>query len=547
MTFKDFLRKKILGIVGLSRFDGEPNEDRLTFINDSTRLIRTKLKEYNIWYEGDGDEILNFYTNTNTFEYAYEPYFHRNKRNYFWAISTTETDIKRTHSGIPKSIVDTLVNITRFPLIRAGKMQDDNNKVNQNLKAILKHANLKKKYRDKQMPLTLVEGWGCWKIVWDQNYSEYPNVVYYRADSVDFVYRNDDIIGVVFRDFYQGIDNKRYLVVETRSLRIMEGVCCLVIDTEVFSIAKDNEHLIKIDNFKEVIPELKGLEEHVEFENCNMLFAVPCIFFEETDKTGAYGKSIFKGKIDQFDDLDQACSQSANSVRKSTPIEYFDSEFLERDRRTGLPKQPRAYDRKYTLFNGGRNADGGTNSSSPVQVTQPNLNFKQYSDEAIDILLRIIHGIISPATLGIDLAKKDNAQAQREKEKVTIFTRNGIIDSETEILTQVCNQLLCAYEFMSTGEITCKDYDISIKFSEFADDSFENKLQKLSEAYSGNNISDEMYLNKLYGDTLSPAEYERELKWLKEFHSEPRKDGMMGAGGDGYNMPGMMGEDEVQL
>ena len=63
---------------------------------------------------------------------------------------------------------------------------------------------------------------------------------------------------------------------------------------------------------------------------------------------------------------------------------------------------------------------------------------------------------------------------------------------------------------------TCIDYSISVKYSEFADDSFENKLQKLGEAYVKGTISTDMYLDKLYGDSLSSTERDREYKYLKE-------------------------------
>jgi hypothetical protein len=159
--------------------------------------------------------------------------------------------------------------------------------------------------------------------------------------------------------------------------------------------------------------------------------------------------------------------------------------------------------------------------------------------------MQIINGIMSPATLGIDISRKDNAMAQREKEKVTIFTRNGIIDAETEILKDVCNQLLCAYEFMNTGKMTVLEYDISVKFSEFADDSFENKLKELSAAFNSETMSEKMFMNKLYGDTLSEEEYRAELEWLKEHHTEPKDEGMLGAAGGGANLPGMMDNQGV--
>ena len=34
-------------------------------------------------------------------------------------------------------------------------------------------------------------------------------------------------------------------------------------------------------------------------------------------------------------------------------------------------------------------------------------------------------------------------------------------------------------------------------------------------------ISEEMYMSKLYGNSLTDQEYERELAWLKEHHTKP--------------------------
>lgn len=542
MTLTEFLKKKIKKTVGLSKYDGRPNEDDLTFINDAERLIRTRIREYNIWYEGDGDELLNFYTNQNTFEYNYEPFYMRNKKNYFWAISSTEADIKRTHSGLARSIVDTLVCIMPFPLIRVGK--DDlvhKNEANEVLKKILHKNKVKAKYKQKQMPLTLVEGWGCWKINWNENRSKYPTVLYYRADSVDFVYRNDEITGIIFKDWYTDGD-KRYMLTETRKI----VGCNLVIESELFEVNKtDSEYIVKADLENCGIAALKNVAPRIEIANCPILFAEPSIIYEDSSKNGGPGRSIFQGKIDLLDDLDQCISQDSNSVRRSTVIEYFNTDFLERDAKTGLPKQPKAYDRKYTMYAGQRTADGASTSNDPVQVTQPAVNFEQYSNEAISIISRIIHGIMSPATLGIDIAKRDNAEAQREKEKVTIFTRNGMIDSESDILYGLCNQLLCAYELINTGKITNTEYDISIRYSEFADDSFENRLKTLSEAYNAETLSDKMYMKKLYGDTLNEEEFQEELEWLKEYHTQPRADGMMGASGGGMNLPGMFGDEEL--
>ena len=542
MTILERMRARVRGIVGSVLKTKRPDDDRTTFINDNEKLGRMKLKEYDVWYDGDGDELLNFYTRENYIGFNYEPFYMRNKKNYFWAISSTEAQIKRTHSGQPRNIVDTLVNIMPFPLISAGEDT-------KNLQAVVRESGLEQVYKDEQLPLTLVEGWGCWKINWDKDVSDYPSVEYVSAENVDFIYKGGKIIGIVFKNYYTS-DKKRYLLLETRSIEWKpnssaaegsEGERVLVITNELYELptntaAGDDDTLLKKVDLKSV-PELETVEERIEIGPFDKLFAVPCVLLGNTSRQWGYGRSIFTGKIDLFDDLDQALSQSSNAVRLSTPIEYIDEEYLERDK-NGLPKKPKAYDRKYVMMKGQKNGDGVA-TGQPVQITQPSVEFSRYSDHAVQILLQILNGILSPATLGIDIAKKDNAAAQREKEKVTIFTRNALINGEERILRSLMEQMLMAKEFMDTGAVSVHSYDIPVKFNEFADDSFENKLEALGKAYDMEEISTDMYLNKLYGDTLSEEERAAEKEFL-ESARQARTEAYSNADGGGANTQGMI-------
>ena len=544
MTILERMRARIRGVAGSVLKTKRPDDDRTTFINDNEKLGRMKLKEYNVWYDGDGDELLNFYTRENYIGFNYEPFYMRNKKNYFWAISSTEAQIKRTHSGQPRNIVDTLVNIMPFPLISAG---EDTNK----LQAVVRESGLEQVYKDEQLPLTLVEGWGCWKINWDKDVSDYPSVEYVSAENVDFIYKGGKIIGIVFKNYYTS-DKKRYLLLETRSIEWRpnnaaaaaegsEGERVLVITNELYELpmnmaATDDDTPLKKVDLK-TVPALDSVEERIEIGPFDKLFAVPCVLLGNTSRQWGYGRSIFTGKIDLFDDLDQALSQSSNAVRLSTPIEYIDEEYLERDK-NGLPKKPKAYDRKYVMMKGQKNGDGLA-TGQPVQITQPSIEFSRYSDHAVQILLQILNGILSPATLGIDIAKKDNAAAQREKEKVTIFTRNALINGEERILRSLMEQMLMAKEFMDTGAVSVHSYDISVKFNEFADDSFENKLEALGKAYDMEEISTDMYLNKLYGDTLSDEERAAEKEFL-ESARQARTEAYSNADGGGTNTQGMI-------
>lgn len=549
MRLTDYLSKKIIQLAGgLSEYGGIEETDRLVFINDKREIMESKLKEYDVWYQGDSDELLNFYTLQTNINYNYEPWYTRNKRGYFWSISSTENDIKRTHSGQPRNIVDTLVSLIGRPEIGAGLKKNNIQMSDSKLKAVLEDNEFWDIYMFEQMPMTLVEGWGCYKIDWNKDVSDNPIVKYYRAKDVEFVYRDKRLTAIIFKDYYTDGKLRNYLITETRAVK--KGN--LYVMKDVFRLTGDNIQELSPDDVYN-IEEFQDLDlEPIVIDNFKKFLAVPCIFYKDTVDNDGYGRSIFTGKVDLFDDLDQCLSQGSNTVRRSTPVEYFNTDFLERDPVTKLPKMPHVYDRKYTSFIGGKTVDGVQNTTVPVQVTQPQLKFNEYNTEAQNILLQIISGIMSPATLGIDVAKKDNADAQREKEKITIFTRNALIQAETRILKNLFNQLLIAVQLMNEDICTCTDYSISIKFSEFADDSFENKLQKLGEAYVKGTLSTEMYLDKLYGDTLSTVEYGREKKYLEEKQEKDNDVNPFGGGkkddeDDEFDMgdkkPGFKGEN----
>lgn len=520
MQLKEYIQKKVIKMLGLVRYEGAGTDDKLSFVNDKYGIVRSKLREYNVWYEGDDDELLNYYTKSNLIDYNYEPYYHRNKLNYFWSISSTEMDVKRTHSGHPRSMIDTIVNVIGEYTVRAS-----GEKTNELLEKIVEENDLVDTFKQEQLPYTLVEGWGAYKINWDTDLSDTPIVLYYQAEDVDFVYKSNRLIGIIFKDYFVDKDNKRYLITETRYLGLDETSKkkSLFIEKELFTLQGDDKWINPVD-FKEV-PELAHIQNRIEVEGYTELLAEPCILYKDKSKD-MYGKSVFAGKISIFDDLDQVWSQLANATRKSTPIEYIDSNYLERDKKTGLPQQPHAYDRKYVMFKGAMNSDGGNASKDPVHVTQPELRLEQFMSEASELLKNSVSGLLSPASMGIDVAKKDNADAQREKEKVTIFTRNAIVNKEIRILKSLLTQCMHAYELMHTGKVTVLEYDITVEFPKFADDSYDNKLAVLGKAFGDGIISPEMLVNRLYdNEELSDEDKQREIDYIKENNKEPFEEG----------------------
>lgn len=511
ITVQEYIRKKALGILGLidSEINPTTREERLTFVNDIQESVTNKIHEYNVWYTGDADELLNFYTRAIAIDYNSDPILNRNKKSYFWSVSSTEQDIKRTHSGQPRNIADTLVNIIGLPKVGVGVPNGPLKDVDSRLKVILDDNHFDKLLMQKARPLTLIEGWGAWKINWDKDLSDTPILLYYRAESVDFIYRSGRLVAIIYKDYYQDEKGHDYILFEIR--RQEKGN--LIIEKELFGMTPNTDVIkpMKLSDLKQ----LKDVEPKIKISNYRGFLGYPCIIFEDNN-VDCPGRSIFTGKIDLFDDLDQCLSQSANTVRRSTTIEYFDAMYLEKDENTGLPKMPHSFDRKYVSYKGARTGEGVIQGTGPVTATQPKLDFAQYSTEATNILLQIISGIMSPATLGIDIAKKDNAEAQREKEKVTIFTRNTAMAEEGKTIKIIANDLLCADELMHKGSITNHNYDVYVQYDEFADASFEKKLETVLMGWREGMISDRMAVDYLYGNTLTKDVKEREVKFMED-------------------------------
>lgn len=500
MNLIDAIREKILKFLKLDYLSGNPNNERYTFINDDQNIIKSNIEAYKIWYLGDSDELLNYYTNQETYKSYEEPIYNRNKRNYFWGISANEDTIKRVHSGIPNAIISTLVNAIGSP-----QVSTEDSVIKDKINDILKKNNFINILNQQQIPLTMVEGWGAFKINFDKSLIDVPIIQYYEAQDCEFVYKSGILIGIIFKDYYK-YKNKDYVMIETR--RIANGNS--YVEYSLYKLNKNND--VQPVDFNEV-PELSDFKDkNIVINNLNKVLAVPCkFFFDPLNKN--YGRSIFAGKIDLFDDLDQVLSQASQTCRVSTPVEYYPVDLLERSGRTGEPMMPKVYNRQFLKKESIPNGDGAVDNGM-IQTTQPNLFFDKYNLEAQEILNFILTGIMSPATLGIGVATKDNAKAQREKEKVTLMTRNNIIDREIDIIKELITLCLYVDDYMNNGVIKVRDYDLSIKFNEYANPSFDSKIATLMSAWRYGAMSTEKYVDMLYGDSLSEDEKKKEIEWI---------------------------------
>ena len=162
-------------------------------------------------------------------------------------------------------------------------------------------------------------------------------------------------------------------------------------------------------------------------------------------------------------------------------------------------------------------------SGQSVFSTQPVMNVQMYQDYMTFLTNLILLGILSPATIGIDVSRKDNAQAQREKEKMTILMRNNIVEKEKVILHSLFTKVLDMLSYIVNGFIdNTKDFSkmFSVSYDDFYAPTFETKLSYLGSAYANNGISTKLYVNMLWGDKLTEKQKIEEIDYLENLKQQ---------------------------
>lgn len=426
-----------------------------------------------IWYRGDSHELSEFY---GQLPYAADT---------FWgATQTADIRIKKSHTGLPKLIVKTLVNTVVTDYSGDDASDDYWDEVKRENKFDTKM--LKKIVID-----TLVFGDGAIKINYDPSISDIAILEWVDGSKVDFKYKRGRLTDIIFKSYHEQ-NNKVYLLEEDYGYGY--------ITYKLY----DNDKEVRLNT----VEELSQLKD-IEFDKETM-WAVPIMFNESTKFVGR-GESIFDGKYDSFDSIDEITSQWLEAVRNGRAVKYIPEDLLPKDAETGEVLMPNPFDNKFIKTQTSMNE----NTQNKIDVEQPEIPTEQYLQAYITFLDLCLQGIISPSTLGIDNKKLDNAEAQREKEKTTLYTRGIIIDTLTEFIPSVINTVLKSKAQMNNESTLPEDKDISTKFGEYANPSFEAQIETVSKGKTGGVMSIEASVDELYGDSKTEEWKQQEVQRLK--------------------------------
>lgn len=425
-----------------------------------------------IWYRGDSHELASFYSQL---EYA---------EDMFWAVTqTADIKMKRSHTGLPKLLVKTIINT-----VITDYSGDDS--TDQYWLDVKKENKFDSELLKEILTGLLVIGDGALKLNYDPDISDKTILEWVGGEKIEFVYRRGRLIETIFKSFYTKKD-ATYKLEEHYGYGYIKYV-----------LLKDEQEVPL-----NTIEELSKLKD-IEFDKSTM-WAIP-VFYGKSSKYTGRGESIFNGKYDSFDSLDEIVSQWLEAVRNGRAIKYIPEDLLPKDEETGEVLMGNPFDNKYIKTE----TTMGEKDSKEITVTQPEIPTENYLQSYITFLDLCLQGLVSPSTLGIDNKKLDNAEAQREKEKTTLYTRGLIIDILSEFIPKVCNVVLQSYAQINK-EPTPVEQEVSLKFGEYNNPSFEAQVETVGKGKAQGIMSIEASVEELYGDSKDEDWKKDEVARLK--------------------------------
>ncbi|MBU5480898.1 capsid protein [Blautia sp. MSJ-19] len=429
-----------------------------------------------IWYRGDGNELEQIYQQNAEIADKYK----------FWASkSTPGMEMRKIHIGLPGATVRALSSAV-LPDMNDFEFKQPAQE--QLWKKIAKDNKFHKKIKS-ALKETLYIGDGAFKVAIDTSISEYPILEWYPGDRVEFVYQRDRLRELVFKTPYKE-KGKTYVLNERYGYGYIINELYLGNKLIDIKTIRTTENLVNI-----------------EFDKSVML-AVPLMIYESAKYEGR-GGSIFDGKLDSYDSLDETWSQWMDALRAGRAKTYIPECLIPHDPETGTLVTPNPFDNRYFASDG----DMREGQKNQVITDQPTIPHDSYMASYITALDLCLQGVISPSTLGIDTKKLDNAEAQREKEKTTLYTRNAIVEALQETLPEVVAMCINANNILHNQAI--EEVEVNVPFGEYANPSFESQVETVAKAKQGGIMSIERCVEELYGDTLDEHCKEEEIARLK--------------------------------
>lgn len=473
----DTIRKGLRNFLNVT-----PAPESTIVINEGIDFLTSCVKN-RIWYAGKSRQLTELYSQLDV------------PSTMFWKARMTKgREIRKIHVNIPSMIVDTIVNIIMTDFNGVEITSKNTTAYSETWKTLEKSNKLNNVLKEALIDIGIV-GDGAFKISYDKSISENLIIEWYPAERVKFTYVRGRIREVIFYTDY--VENrKKYQFAEIYGYGFIK-----------YELYNENGKQIPLN----AISKTNWIDgQGVTFDD-SVMWAIPVIYGKSSLYKGR-GKGLIEDKEGCFDSLDEAWSQWMEALRAGRVKTYIPGNLIPYDENTGKPLSPNPFDNQFIEL--GDMVD--ENGKARIQIESPTIQHESYLNSYITALDLCLQGIISPSTLGIDVKKLDNAEAQREKEKTTLYTRQNFIELLENVIPQLVKTSINADLIIRNQAVISDDIEIKVKFGEYANPSFESQVETVGKARQGGIMSITTSVDELYGDSKSEDWKAEEVQRIKE-------------------------------
>jgi hypothetical protein len=444
-------------------------------------LMTRRLVENSVWYRGIDQDLRYFYLKD-------AANFKRNgispdSLNYFWYRS--DNNYRKIHSGVPQLISEKMVDLITgngYEIkIESGSNEEA---LNERLQYILKDNNFNKLIQE----AIETESWSggvAFKLSINPLITDVPIIEIVQPENYTNVVQSGRILKDIFFTYYKH-ENMQYRLKEIYGVN-EEGA---YIDYLLEKLITDEQ--LKESKWVETsindIPQTEGLEMITFKGYFNKLSLYKPNKTPNSEFRGTvFGESDYSGSYGAFDALDEILSTWIQEFRDGKLNKYFPEEFAIKDRK-GNTSVSDAFLKDHILYEAGP----GEEQDKRIEYKQGDLRIEKHVESWKKWLEVVLNNAgLSPLTVGVTGLEAINAgeNSQKEREKVSIRTRNKKVELWTEFLEDFMTTVLeldMIYNTLSEdGDAIVDDFDMNITFADYILKSKQDRTEEVKQGIEG--------------------------------------------------------------
>lgn len=378
-----------------------------------------KLIEYDTWFQGD-TTLLEYFYKIRKGTYSNYPINSSNKM--FW--ETVNEESRKVHDPLPSEMSEVWPSI----ILSNGLAFSVDGQRHEDLEDIISENDLIRKL-SKNI---------TWSSALGGSYSKIDIIngepVLRAINPLNAIHVGEGKRRIYFFwEFIEKENNIRYMKFEKRSLNVAGR---LIVNTRLFEISKKGTEMKEVP--LSTIEETDGLANMVmPGIDSHWAWYLPNRVGKEKYSVASFGTSDYEGIIDLFDLIDEATSIDGDEVRQSRTIFGIPEDFFETDSNG----RKRKFD--WRIKNYIKKKDDVENTLQNIDQFTPKLDAIDKRRKLVDIysVKAIRNAGLSPYTLGYQDSGYDGSELRKEREALTLKTREAKIKEFKPFVENIINAL----------------------------------------------------------------------------------------------------------